>query len=212
MEYDIDFAAAKRYALTRLERELSPYLHYHSVAHTRDDVVPAVKRLAQHMGISGLSLILLETAAWYHDIGYLFRREGHEIAGIELCRRVLPRWGYTAEHIQQIATIILATRLPQNPQNTLGKILADADLDSLGRPDFLETSLALRRELAEIGIIRTDLEWFEGQRYFLRTHSYFTHAARQLRDAGKQANIQLLDQLIENAKATHIVENDEHSL
>lgn len=200
MMHDIDFAAAKRYALTRLERELSPYLHYHSVQHTRDDVVPAVLRLAQQIGITGVNLILLETAAWYHDIGYLYRRDGHEAAGVEVCRRVLPRWGYQPAHVEQISAIIMSTRLPQSPQDVYGKILADADLDSLGRPDFLDTSLALRRELAELGIVRTDLEWFEGQRYFVSTHRYFTAAAHQLRDTGKAKNIALLDRLIEQAK------------
>lgn len=198
--HDIDLAAAKRYALTRLERELSPHLHYHSVQHTRDDVVPAVQRLAKQVGITGIDLLLLETAAWYHDIGYLFRRDGHEAAGVEICRRVLPRWGYSADHIEHIANIIMSTRLPQSPQDIHGKILADADLDSLGRTDFLDTSLALRRELAELGITRTDLEWFEGQRYFLASHRYFTSAAHHLRDAGKHENIHLLERLIEEVK------------
>lgn len=196
----IDFAAAKRYARTRLERELSQHLFYHSPQHTTDDVVPAVSRLAKQMRIDGLELVLLETAAWYHDIGYLFRRDGHELAGVEICRRVLPRWGYSPNHIEHIGDIIMSTRLPQHPKDIYGKILADADLDSLGRDDFLDTSLALRRELAELGIVRTDLEWFEGQRYFLSTHRYFTEAAHRLRHEGKLANIAMLDRLIEEAK------------
>src|SRR5688500_819275 len=35
-----DYEAALRYALDRLERELSPNLFYHSLQHTRDDVFP----------------------------------------------------------------------------------------------------------------------------------------------------------------------------
>ena len=41
-----DFKRARQYALERLERELPPTLIYHSLAHTRDDVVPAAERLA----------------------------------------------------------------------------------------------------------------------------------------------------------------------
>ena len=38
-----DFDAARDYALARLAREVSRELHYHSLAHTRDEVVPAVR-------------------------------------------------------------------------------------------------------------------------------------------------------------------------
>ena len=42
----IDFEAAKKYAIDRLKRELSPLLVYHSLWHTTDDVVLAAIRLA----------------------------------------------------------------------------------------------------------------------------------------------------------------------
>ena len=41
-----DFQRAKQSALERLEQELPATLIYHCLAHTRDDVVPAVERLA----------------------------------------------------------------------------------------------------------------------------------------------------------------------
>ncbi len=41
-----DFERARQYALERLERELPASLTYHCLAHTQDDVVPAVERLA----------------------------------------------------------------------------------------------------------------------------------------------------------------------
>src|SRR5690242_17751567 len=53
-----DFARAHAYALARLERELSPALCYHSVAHTRDDVVVAAERLAALEGVDGEALLL----------------------------------------------------------------------------------------------------------------------------------------------------------
>ena len=35
-----DYERAKQYALGRLAGELSPHLAYHSLRHTRDDVLP----------------------------------------------------------------------------------------------------------------------------------------------------------------------------
>lgn len=191
-----DFYAARAYALLRLKKELSPKLFYHSLQHTRDDVAPAAYSIARELGINSTALLLVRTAALFHDIGYLVQRDQHEAIGVEICQRVLPSFGYSSGQIEKIGGMIMATRLPQTPRDTLEEVLADADLDSLGRSDFLRTSLNLRRELAELGIVRTDVEWFSSQRAFLSGHSYFTAAARSLRDAGKARNIALLDMLL----------------
>ncbi len=140
--------AAIDYALGRLERELSPRLYYHSVKHTRDDVLPAVTRLASVEGIASESLLLLRVAAAYHDIGFIEQYVDHEAIGIRIARTTLPRFGFSAYHVRLVAGMIPATRLPQAPTNLLEALLADADLDSLGRDDFFATSLALRAELA----------------------------------------------------------------
>jgi uncharacterized protein len=192
----IDFYGARAYVLLRLKQELPATLFYHSLQHTRDDVAPAALHIARRMDVNGDDLLLVRTAALFHDIGYLVQREQHEAIGVDMCQRVLPGFGYSSGQIGKIAGMIMATRLPQSPRDTLEAIVADADLDSLGRTDFLRTSLNLRRELAEQGIVRTDEEWFAGQREFLRGHTYFTRAARVLRDDGKQRNIALLDMLL----------------
>ena len=67
---------------------------------------------------------------------------------------------------------------------------------SLGRDDFLEISKALWRERASLGIPHSWPEWLELQLLFLRSHQYFTEVARTLRDAGKQRNIEHLQELI----------------
>src|SRR5207253_7236261 len=86
-----DFESARQYALERLERDLSPKLFYHSLAHTRDDVVPAVERLAATEGITGEPLLLLRTAAYFHDLGHVKQSANHEAISIEFAREVLPR-------------------------------------------------------------------------------------------------------------------------
>ena len=91
----------------------------------------------------------------------------------------------------------LATRLPQTPRTLLEKILADADLDVLGRADFLEWNAALRAELAAVGSVQSDSQWYQSQIQFVRHHDYQTPAARALRQAGKEANIVALTHLAE---------------
>jgi len=77
--------------------------------------------------------------------------------------------------------------------------MADADMDSLGREDFLETSLALRREQEARGITVSDAEWYRGQIEFLQAHHYFTAAAHTLRAEGKQRNFALMHKLLAQA-------------
>ena len=191
-----DLARARAYALARLERELPPALCYHSLAHTRDDVAIAVERLSAAEGVTGEALLLLRTAAYYHDIGFVERRDQHEAIGARIAEQALPRFGYQPHQIALIQGMIMATRMPQAPRTALERILADADLDVCGRDDFPQLNRCLRMELATAGIVSSDREWYSGQLSFLRAHSYWTAAARALRDRQKRANILALEQLL----------------
>ena len=89
--------------------------------------------------------------------------------------------------------MILATRTPQSPCTLLEEILADADLDALGREDSQERSQALRTEMAAYGTTLGEVEWRRFQLQFLREHHYLTTAARSLRDEGKRQYIATIE-------------------
>jgi len=191
-----DFERAKQYALTRLANELSPNLLYHSLWHTRDDVLPAAERLAALEGVTGEDLLLLRTAACFHDIGCIVQRPDHEAIGARMAAEALPAFGYTPERLRVIEGLIMATKLPQTPHTRLEEIMADADLDALGREDFFTRNAALRAEWLAQGQPMTDEAWHSNQLNFLWGHHYFTFAARQLRDAQKQKNMAALIELL----------------
>lgn len=180
---------ARAYLLERLRLELDPQLVYHSVAHT-EDVCRAIEWLADAQQIPGDEILLLRAAALFHDAGFLFTYAGHEAKGAELAAEILPQHGFGSEQIGRIQTSILATKIPQSPQDELGEILCDADLDYLGREDYYLISDTLREELA---ILRnqqmTETEWLTFQLKFLEGHQYWTEAARRERQPGKEARI-----------------------
>jgi uncharacterized protein len=192
-----DFKQARAYALQRLERELSPALTYHSLAHTRDDVAPASMRLAIIAGVSGEQRMLLHTAAYYHDIGFVMQRADHETVGAKIAAETLPSFGYSPAQIEIIHGMIMATKLPQSPRTFLEQLLADADLDALGRTDFISRNQALRDELAAYGAHWDDIAWAQEQVYFLESHQYWTDAARQVRGEQKQRNLELIMKALE---------------
>ena len=195
-----NFEQAKQYALQRLQKELSPGLYYHGLIHTIDDVVPATEKFAEGEGVNGESLNLLLTAAWFHDLGFIEVRVGHEVVGARIASEVLPGFGYSEEQIQIVKGIIMATVVPQSPLTILERIMADADLDVLGRDDFMLRNSNLRREQAFFGQEFTDPQWFSGQLKFVESHIYFTASARALRDAGQVKNVADLRKKLEEIK------------
>lgn len=184
-----NFEQAIRYAEHRLEQDLAPHFVYHGIGHTRDEVVPAVQRLAAMEGITGTSLLLLRTAAWYHDLGYIENPVHHELIGARMAAEILPSFGYSPENVEVVRWAILATALPQSPNNLLEQILTDADLDVLGKTDFMKRNDDLRRELGFLGKQFTDEQWYEQQLRFIEGHQYFTASAHALRDPQKIINI-----------------------
>ncbi|HCU54189.1 MAG TPA: phosphohydrolase [Gammaproteobacteria bacterium] len=188
------------YALDRMRSELPPHLTYHSAWHTEHDVLPAARHLGQLAGLKPSDQRLLEVSAAYHDIGHIHISYGHEAISIKIMAEVLPSFGFPSRDIERIALLIMATRMPQSPTNELEQLLADADLDGLGRPDFLDTSTALWKERASLGVSHSWAQWLEVQLRFLRSHRYFTDVARTLRDEGKQRNIQMLEGLISSSR------------
>jgi uncharacterized protein len=184
-----NFELARKYAFDRLAQELSPLLTYHSLAHTRDEVVPAADRIAALEGLTGEDLLLLRTAAVFHDSGYIEQHNLHEEGSARLAAAVLPQFDYTPAQITVIVDIILATRLPQVARTLPEQILADADLAILGQTDYLPRNAVLRQELAALNKPATDQQWYSGQLNFIRSHRYFTGAARSLFEAQQQINI-----------------------
>jgi predicted metal-dependent HD superfamily phosphohydrolase len=186
--------------MQRLERELSPNYLYHSIEHTRDDVLIAAERLARMENVGGEDLLCLRTAVCFHDIGYIDRPDDHEERSAQIADDVLPRFGYSPAQTALIHQLIIATRLPTNPQSLLEAIIVDADLDSLGRDDFLRVSLNLRRELNAQGVNPTDEAWFKRQVDFLQAHRYYTTSAQTLRAEGKRRNLELVRKLFADAQ------------
>jgi len=193
---DVNFEALKKHVLSRLERELPPRLYYHGIHHTRDDVLPAAMKLGELAKLSPHDFLLLQTAALYHDIGYIESYKEHEVVGARIASEELPELGYEPRDVQKVVNMIMATRMPQSPHTLSEQLMCDADLDSLGREDFFVTSHSLRLELSYKGVDVRVRDWYERQHNFLSIHTYHTEFATELRNSGKQKNIDELANLL----------------
>ena len=188
-----DYDHAIEYALEQLRCGLPAHLTYHNMWHTINDVMPAAVRLAQLCQVAPQEMHLIKVAAAYHDVGFVYTYGGHELASARVAAQILPEYGFTDRQIEQIMGMIMTTQLPQTPRNLLEEIIADADLDTLGREeDFFERREALRQELVALGRPLGKREWYTIQLNFVSSHTYFTEAARALRTVGKQKIIAVL--------------------
>jgi adenylate cyclase len=191
----IQFTDIQEIILDKLESELPGYLYYHNVKHTVD-VVTEVELIGWAEGLDDDGILLLKTAALFHDAGHTVAYDDHEYHGTEMAKEYLPKYGYSEEQIGKICDIIMATKLPPRPVDIFQKIICDADLDYLGRSDMIPVSNTLYKELKDQDKIGTLNEWNKLQLKFISGHSYFTKTAQSLREVNKQKQIERIKRLI----------------
>jgi predicted metal-dependent HD superfamily phosphohydrolase len=192
----MDYQKAQDYIFERLKNELGPDYRYHNLEHTLD-VLQSVEILGKMEKINGNDMLLIKTAALFHDAGMLIRYNGHEDESADLAKKILPQFGYTDAEIEAIHHMILTTRLPQSAHTHLEQILCDADLDYLGREDFFMIAHRLKYEWNRLNINKITLKkWYELQLAFLQRHTYYTQSAARLRQEKKKQNLTEVNELL----------------
>lgn len=178
----------KHYWLNKLEAELPSFLSYHSADHT-SNVINACSYLAEKENIPAKEKELLLVAALFHDSGFLHSYTNNESEGAKIANEVLPKFGFSETEIEIIAGIIRSTSIAVEPVGILQEIIHDADLNYLGRPDYLSRADDLRKEMTQAGISYSDVEWLQLQEQFLEKFDYITKAAQDLVQDGLEKNL-----------------------
>jgi class 3 adenylate cyclase len=191
----IQFTDIQEIILDKLEMDLPGYLFYHNVKHTVD-VVTEVELIGWGEGCSDEEILLLKSAALFHDVGHTIDYDNHEYYGTQIAREMLPKYNYSSDQIERICSLIMSTRLPPKPTNLLENIMCDSDLDYLGRSDFIPVSNTLYEELKAQNKMGSLNDWNKIQVKFIKGHQYFTKTARSLREVNKQLQIERIQSLI----------------
>jgi putative nucleotidyltransferase with HDIG domain len=192
----MDYRAAKQFILAKLRDELSEQLRYHGIHHTLD-VLKMASEICESEGVEGHNLILVKTAALFHDAGFVKNKHaGHEAEGCTMAREYLPGFGYAEKDIETICGMIMATKIPQSPTNLLEEILCDADLDYLGRDDFFSIGSSLYEELQAYHILQDEQSWNRLQVSFLTSHKFYTTTNKSLREPIKLKYLEGLKELV----------------
>ncbi|MES2731593.1 MAG: Pycsar system effector family protein [Bacteroidota bacterium] len=170
---------------------------YHNQTHTHT-VVEAVREIGEKSGLSKKDLETVEVAAWLHDIGLTSgKAEGHEQLGAEMARTFLAEHLVGEHRIEKVVNCILATKMPQQPENLLAEVLCDADLYHLSTDIYLEKAELLRQEFCMVkqGDIN-EKDWLNTNIQFLQSHTYFTAYGRETLQPRQDKNLRKLEKKV----------------
>jgi len=183
------------FIVKKLRKELPEDLTYHSVDHTVGVIDNAIT-IGRAEGLDDKEMELLTVAAAFHDSGFLLDYENHEENGCRLIEKYAPEFGMDQSEVEIVQSMIMSTKIPQNPESKLEKILCDADLFYLGGKRYEEISQSLYEELKAHGIQMNNDKWVETQINFLSAHEYWTDYSKAQREAGKQKVLRDLRNLV----------------
>ena len=179
------------FVINLLKTKIPVNYFYHNYKHTLY-VIDKVIEIGDQENCTAKELELLSAAALWHDTGYINTYKGHEEESCVLARQYLPGYGYTTNDINTICAMIMATKIPQSPQNKLEEIIADADLEYLGTSNATILAKHLFKELNALNPLLTEEIWNKIEIDFLSAHHYFTGYCKENKEHIKQFYLQSL--------------------
>lgn len=179
--------------IEQLKEKLPNYLSYHSMDHIID-VANVCNDYIEYYDIPEEMAKLMRIAAICHDYGYIESSLDHEERSIVAIKPFLTPI-LTSKEVEIVNGMIRATKVPQEPKTFYEEILADADLDYLGRKDYDEISAKLFNEYLHFDIVSNKIEWLDLQIWFLENHKFHTDFAKKNRQKLKFENIKELKSL-----------------
>jgi predicted metal-dependent HD superfamily phosphohydrolase len=184
-----------------LNGSLPTWAVYHNFSHT-EEIVRAANEIAEKSKLNETDAEIVEIAAWFHDVGYLYTVAGHEERGAQLAAEFLKANNYPQEKIDKVVGCILATKIPQQPKNLLESVVCDADLIHLGKKRFFDRSNLLRMEIEmRTGKPFSDIEWLQKNIQFASQGTFHTPYAKEEFTPRRIKNLATLQEQLRTAIA-----------
>ena len=181
---------AEKEATRLLKNRLPVEFVYHNINHT-NRVVDAAREIIDHSTLTDDEIEVLMISTWFHDVGYIDGCDDHETRSKEYASKFLKDKGVDDERIEKVKDCIDATRVEQEPDNLMEKVIKDADSAHLASDDFEATSELLRQEWKLMDIKDHDPdEWIDVNIQMLSNiHRYYTSYAKENWQPKKQENL-----------------------
>jgi len=174
-------------------KKLPESLHFHRLEYAKR-VYNQSFLLCRSEEIEQEDRLLVRTAALMLFTGLTQDYHNFENRSAVISREILPDFSYSDSQIDQICNLIMATKIPFNPNNRLEKILIDAKMEYIGRPDYTGQIQLLFQELKEAGSKINGQQFKKQQFELLFEFQYYTVAAKRLREVSGSDQISTLEQ------------------
>lgn len=190
----------EKYVRDLFKQNPAPDLKFHNLSHTKN-VVKHAMRIAGHCDVSKNETLILNAAAWFHDTGYLFAEpQHHERESCLIMEKFIKDKVKNITIITFIKQCIMATKVPQKPQDLLQCIICDADLFHFGSKEFLKINQRVFEEyVLKSGNVDT-MKFKKETLKMLKNHRFFTNYCREVLGAQKEKNIAALQKKITDLK------------
>jgi predicted metal-dependent HD superfamily phosphohydrolase len=198
IEIDI-LKQAENYVTTLYESDHKHTLVYHNIAHTRK-VVDHVNEIAAHYELSEKDIIVLNTAAWFHDTGHLYENPvSHERKSVELMKTWIQSKDIYAALAEEIEKVIMATKFDTQPSELTEMIIKDADTYHFGTKEFKEMDKLIRKEMKLRNLDTMLMDWERNTLVLLENHQFYTDYCKNNLEERKQKNIARVKKQVDNA-------------
>nr|WP_297787117.1 Pycsar system effector family protein [uncultured Allomuricauda sp.] len=188
----------KHFVSKLLTEELDSKFLYHNLRHTQR-VVKSTKELLNYYNLEDVENERLLVAAWFHDVGHIKGWEDHEESSCEIATDFLKENDYDSKGIEEVCSLIMATKMYHEPTNLMESIIRDADVSHFAKKSYWETTDFLKDELKELGVADySSKKWRDKNIKMFRNHFFYTDYAKEQWEEGKQKN---LKQLLKEKKA-----------
>jgi uncharacterized protein len=167
-----------------INNSIAATYRYHNFNHTFYVYEKALE-IAAHEQCSAHSIRLLKAAALWHDTGYSNTYYRHEEESCALMQKQLPVFDFTANEIEAITGMIMATKIPQTAHNLLEEIIADADLEYLGSNTAEVQANWLFEEMHSMNPTLLEEQWNRTQIKFIEKHQYLTNYCKIAKEPAK---------------------------
>ena len=168
-------------------------LHFHGPEYARR-VYNQSFLLCRSEEIEQEDRLLVRTAALMLYTGFTQDYHNFQNRSSVITREILPDFKYSDRQIDQICNLILATKKPYNPNNRLEKILIDAKMEFIGRPDYSDKIKLLFREVKENGSKINGQQFKKQQLELLFDFQFYTVAAQRMREVSGSDQMTILEQ------------------
>ncbi|MBR9853237.1 MAG: HD domain-containing protein [Algicola sp.] len=182
----------KLFVTNLLTKKLDSKFLYHNLRHT-ERVVKSTKELLNYYNLNTAENERLLLAAWFHDVGHVNGMSEHEEEGCKIASDFLKENNVDSETIEQVCSLIMATKMSKEPTNLMEGIIRDADVSHFAKSSYWETTDFLKDELEELGVgDYTSKQWRDKNIKMFRNHVFYTDYAKENWEEGKQKNLKQL--------------------